>query len=62
LALQELRHAVSVIRPELQAAQDQDFERTLQKFEPLQWIVYGRHTTCLPCGAPRVKPRSRAVG
>src|SRR5262249_14055767 len=44
LLLQKLADAVGVIRPQLQAAQDQDLERALQEFQALPWIVYGRHS------------------
>src|SRR5215468_7561278 len=44
LLLQKLADAVGVVRPQLQAAQDQDFERALQEFQAFPWIVYGRHS------------------
>src|SRR5208283_2767730 len=45
LLFEKLRDTVRVVRAKLQAAQDQDFQRALQEFQALPWIVYRRHTT-----------------
>lgn len=44
LMLEKLRNPVSVVWSQLQAAQDQNFERALQKLEPLKSAVYRRHS------------------
>src|SRR5262245_19141580 len=40
LLLQETRNSICVVRPRLQAAEYQQFQRALQKLKPLPWIVY----------------------
>ena len=37
------RAYVSVVGARLQAAQDENFERTLEELDSIGWIVYGRH-------------------
>lgn len=43
LLLEKLRNSVGVVRPGLQAPQDQDLQSSLQELEPFRLIVYGRH-------------------
>src|SRR5262249_28666459 len=44
LLFQELADAVSMVRAQLQASQNQDLQRSLQELQGAPWIVYGRHS------------------
>ena len=58
LLFEKLRDAVSMIRSSPQAAQNEDFQRTLQELQPVQWIVYRRHTIYFAQAESGVKKHS----